>query len=193
MSGMALSLTAIKKAKDCLSSTCPRSSSCFLSTTSTTSPVLRPVLPEVLRTRTRTVSPCRAVLKSEGRIRISCSLPSTMTKPIPERVTSRRPLYKSAPLRSAGRFFFLFLLFLFLLSLIIFFLKCYRTSGFLYGYFLFYACPGRFVAGGTEKLVMNLTIKSVKRGCSSHKNLGSMGRTYNGQPSSSCRNLTRCT
>ncbi len=89
-SGIGFSVSVTKKAKSLFSCMWPINSVRFRSSTSITSPCIR--RPKPLLIFIRTVSPCIAVLKSEGRINTSVSCSGTMTKPIPERVISSLPL-----------------------------------------------------------------------------------------------------
>ena len=109
ISGIGLSISAIKKAKPLLICRWPINSERLRSKTSFTTPCIRRPLLFASLISTRTVSPCKAVLKSDGRTIMSTSIPSILTKPIPERVISIIPF---SPFPEDGCCFSLCLLFL---------------------------------------------------------------------------------
>ncbi len=120
ISGMGLSISAMKKPKPLFICRWPINSLRLRCNTSFTTPcILLPAL-RISFMATRTVSPCRAVLKSEGRTIISTSIPSTVTNPIPERVTSSLP-FSIRSVDRAGFAFVSFFFFEFFLPIIVFY------------------------------------------------------------------------
>src|SRR5204862_2504122 len=131
-----------KNPKPSFISILPMNSVCFLRNTSVTTPCMRlplffPCLPAVGKSPldedarparrssfifTRTVSPCKAVLKSPGRTITSTGKFSTITKPIPEREMSNTPFSVCSDTVNVSLFFF-FEFFLPIVSIILLHLR----------------------------------------------------------------------